>query len=126
MDKSLLSPQPNISEERKQLSALVGHRNQLNAMLQAEKNRLRAQTGAIRNSLETLIACLAAELGSAKVYDRAARWTGGLLMFGNMISCLGDLRSYSGGVSPNGVLREDPHRAVDYRSNTYSWAAELA
>jgi transposase len=30
------------SEARKQLSALVGRRNQLNAMLQAEKNRLRA------------------------------------------------------------------------------------
>ena len=31
------------SEERKQLSALVGRRNQLHAMLQAEKNRLRTQ-----------------------------------------------------------------------------------
>jgi transposase len=50
------------SEERKQLSALVGRRNQLNAMLQAEKNRLRAQSGAIRTSLEKVIACLAAEL----------------------------------------------------------------
>jgi transposase len=37
------------SEERKQLSALVGRRNQLNAMLRAEKNRLRAQSGAIRS-----------------------------------------------------------------------------
>jgi transposase len=50
------------SEERKQLSALVGRRNQLNAMLQAEKNRLRAQSGAIRSSLEKVIACLEAEL----------------------------------------------------------------
>ena len=50
------------SEARKQLSALVGRRNQLNAMLQAEKNRLRAQTGAIRNSLEMVISCLAAQL----------------------------------------------------------------
>jgi transposase len=50
------------SEERKQLSALVGRRNQLNAMLQAEKNRLRTHSGAIRSSLETVIACLAAQL----------------------------------------------------------------
>jgi transposase len=50
------------SEERKQLSALVGRRNQLNAMLQAEKNRLRGQTGAVRSSLERVIACLEAEL----------------------------------------------------------------
>jgi transposase len=50
------------SEERKHLSALVGRRNQLNAMLQAEKNRLRGQTGVVRSSLEKVIACLAAEL----------------------------------------------------------------
>lgn len=50
------------SEARKQLSDLVGRRNQLNAMLQAEKNRLRAQSGAIRSSLEKVIACLVAEL----------------------------------------------------------------
>ena len=50
------------SEERKQLSALVGRRNQLNAMLQAEKNRLRAQSGTIRSSLEKVMACLQAEL----------------------------------------------------------------
>lgn len=50
------------SEERKRLSALVGRRNQLNAMLQAEKNRLRAQSGAIRSSLEKVIACLAGQL----------------------------------------------------------------
>jgi transposase len=46
------------SEERKKLSALVGRRNQLNAMLQAEKNRLRGQSGAIRSSLEQVIVCL--------------------------------------------------------------------
>jgi transposase len=50
------------SEERKQLSALVSRRTQLNAMLQAEKNRLRAQSGAIRTSLEKVIACLAEQL----------------------------------------------------------------
>jgi transposase len=50
------------SEERKQLSALVGRRNQLHTMLQAEKNRLRGQSGAVHNSLERVIACLAAEL----------------------------------------------------------------
>jgi transposase len=50
------------SEERKQLSALVGRRNQLNDMLQAEKNRLRGQTGAVRHSLERVITCLKAEM----------------------------------------------------------------
>lgn len=50
------------SEARKKLSALVGRRNQLNDMLQAEKNRLRTQSGTIRSSLEKVIACLAAEL----------------------------------------------------------------
>jgi transposase len=50
------------SEERKQLSELVGRRNQLNAMLQAEKNRLRTHSGAIRNSLEQVSACLEAQL----------------------------------------------------------------
>jgi transposase len=49
-------------EERKTLSALVGRRNQLNAMLQAEKNRLRASSGPVRKSLEEVIACLAAQL----------------------------------------------------------------
>lgn len=50
------------SEARKQLSALVGRRNQLNSMLQAEKNRLRTQSASIRSSLEKVIACLEAEL----------------------------------------------------------------
>jgi transposase len=50
------------SEERKQLSALVARRNQLNAMLQAEKNRRRGQTGAVHNSLQKVIACLETEL----------------------------------------------------------------
>jgi transposase len=49
-------------EERKKLSGLVGRRNQLNAMLQAEKNRLRGQSGAIRSSLEKVIACLETQL----------------------------------------------------------------
>ena len=49
-------------EERKQLSALVGRRNQLNQLVQAEKNRRRGQTGIVRSSLETVIACLEAEL----------------------------------------------------------------
>jgi transposase len=50
------------SAERKQLSALVGRRNQLKTMLQAEKNRLRGQSGSIRNSLEQVIACLETQL----------------------------------------------------------------
>lgn len=50
------------SEERQQLSALVGRRNQLNALLQAEKNRRRGQTGVVRSSLEKVIACLETEL----------------------------------------------------------------
>jgi transposase len=50
------------SEERKQLSALVGRRNQLKAMLQAEKNRLRMQSGSVRSSLEQVIACLETQL----------------------------------------------------------------
>jgi transposase len=57
-------------QERKQLSALVGRRNPLNAMLQAEKNRLRAHSGAIRSSLQKIIACLQAEL---KQMDRQIR-----------------------------------------------------
>jgi transposase len=50
------------SQERKQLSALVGRRNQLKGLLQAEKNRLRGQSSTIRSSLERVIACLEAEL----------------------------------------------------------------
>jgi transposase len=50
------------SQERRQLSALVGRRNQLKGLFQAEKNRLRGQSGAIRSSLERVIACLEAEL----------------------------------------------------------------
>lgn len=50
------------SEERKQLSALVGRRNQLNTMLQAEKNRLRGQSGVIRSSLQKVIRCLETQL----------------------------------------------------------------
>lgn len=50
------------SQARQKLSALVGRRNQLNEMLQAEKNRLRTQSGTIRSSLEKVMACLEAEL----------------------------------------------------------------
>ena len=50
------------SEERKQLSALVGRRNQLNTMLQAEKNRLRGQSGVVRSSLQKVIRCLETQL----------------------------------------------------------------
>jgi transposase len=50
------------SEERRQLSAWVGRRNQLNEMLQAEKNRLRTQDRSLQKSLERVIECLEAEL----------------------------------------------------------------
>ena len=50
------------SEEHKQLYARMGRRNQLKARLQAEKNRLRGQSGTIRNSLEQVIACLKTQL----------------------------------------------------------------
>jgi transposase len=46
----------------KRLSALMGRRKQLNQILQAEKNRLRTQSGTVRSSLEWTIACLEAEL----------------------------------------------------------------
>lgn len=50
------------SEERRRLSALVGRRNQLNEMLQAEKNRLRTMQSEIKDSLETVITCLQEQL----------------------------------------------------------------
>ena len=50
------------SEEHKQLSALVGRRNQLNAMLQAEKNRLRTTSVEVKSSVKKMIAFLKAEL----------------------------------------------------------------
>ena len=50
------------SEERKKLSALVGRRNQLNAMLQAEKNRLRTTSVEVKTSLKRIIAYLKAEM----------------------------------------------------------------
>jgi transposase len=50
------------SEERKRLSALVGRRNQLNDMLQAEKNRLRTSSLEVKNSLKRVLACLKAEM----------------------------------------------------------------
>lgn len=49
-------------EERKRLSALVARRKQLNAMLQAEKNRLRITSVEMRSSLKRVIACLQAEM----------------------------------------------------------------
>ena len=50
------------SEERRRLSALVGRRKQLNAMLQAEKNRLRMTSVDMKTSLKRVIACLQAEM----------------------------------------------------------------
>jgi transposase len=50
------------SEERKRLSALVARRNQLNDMLQAEKNRLRTSSVEVKNSLKRVLACLKAEM----------------------------------------------------------------
>ena len=50
------------SEEGRRLCAIIGRRRQLADMQKAEKNRLRAHSGAIRSSLEKVIACLAAEL----------------------------------------------------------------
>jgi transposase len=50
------------SEERKRLSGLVGRRKQLNAMLQAEKNRLRSTPMEMKASVKRVIACLQAEL----------------------------------------------------------------
>lgn len=50
------------SEERKRLSALVARRNQLNDMLQAEKNRLRTSSLEVKNSLQRVLACLKAEM----------------------------------------------------------------
>ncbi len=50
------------SEERKRLSALVARRNQLNDMLQAEKNRLRTSSLEVKNSLKRVLACLKAEM----------------------------------------------------------------
>ena len=50
------------SEERRHLSALVGRRKQLGDMLQAERNRLRTKDVSLKNSLERVITCLAAEM----------------------------------------------------------------
>jgi transposase len=54
------------SEERQKLSALVGRRNQLNDMLQAEKNRLRITSVEVKSSLKKMIAFLKAELKELK------------------------------------------------------------
>lgn len=50
------------SAERRQLASLVERRNQLNAMLQAEKNRLRMKEGSLKSSLKRVMRCLEAEL----------------------------------------------------------------
>lgn len=50
------------SEERRQLSALVGRRKQLNQMLQAEKNRMRTTATEVKSSVQRSIAFLQAEL----------------------------------------------------------------
>jgi transposase len=50
------------SQERKRLSGLVARRNQLNAMLQAEKNRLRTSSVEVKSSVKKMIAFLKAEL----------------------------------------------------------------
>jgi transposase len=50
------------SEERKQLSALVGRRKQLEDMLQAEKNRLRSSPAAVQCSVNRSIAFLWTEI----------------------------------------------------------------
>jgi transposase len=50
------------SEERKRLSALVGRRNQLNAMLQAEQNRLRTTVTEVKSFVERSIVFLRGEL----------------------------------------------------------------
>lgn len=50
------------SEERRRLSALVGRRNQLNDMLQAEKNRLRSSAVEVKSSVNRNIAFLKTEL----------------------------------------------------------------
>jgi transposase len=50
------------SEERRQLSTLVGRRKQLEEMLYAEKNRLRTQSSEIVSSLERVIGCLETEV----------------------------------------------------------------
>lgn len=50
------------NEEQKRLSALLGRRNQLNEMLQAEKNRLRTQDRSLQQSLKHVIRCLQTEL----------------------------------------------------------------
>jgi transposase len=50
------------SEERRRLAALVGRRNQLMDMLQAEKNRLRTSSPEMKSSLDRSIAFLKTEL----------------------------------------------------------------
>ena len=58
------------SEERRQLSALVNRRKQLEEMLYAEKNRLLTQSSEIRDSLERVIDCLESEVEQLDVQIR--------------------------------------------------------
>jgi transposase len=51
------------SEAGRRLSALVGRRKQLGDMLKAEKNRVRTVIEEMKSSLQTVIACLEAEIG---------------------------------------------------------------
>jgi transposase len=59
-----IQPRPFVakSEDRRKLSALVNRRKQLEEMLYAEKNRLRAFPSEIQDSLETVIHCLKTEV----------------------------------------------------------------
>jgi transposase len=50
------------SEEGRRLSAIVGRRRQLEDMLKTEKNRLRTVHLEIKTSLQTILACLEAEV----------------------------------------------------------------
>ena len=50
------------SEEGRRLSAMVGRRRQLGDMQKAEKNRLRTAPAEMKGSLQTVIACLKAEI----------------------------------------------------------------
>jgi transposase len=52
------------SEARRRLAILVGRRKQLNAMVQAEKNRLRTKDLSMQRSLQRVIDCLETELAS--------------------------------------------------------------
>lgn len=52
------------SEEGRRLSAIIGRRRQLVDMQKAEKNRLRSASAEMRHSIQRVIDCLEAEIGS--------------------------------------------------------------